>query len=174
MYRNTTQFINVDWVFDYFHMSAKKYCNRNSKKIKYILKAGQSDLLYKLIPYVLDILEKQNIKEYGLDKKHSIRIVLNQILINNRHMFEISADGFIFPNLNGSSVRQQTTVKRKLFCQNKTATKIKNEKALKKKSIRNYRNETKKYIYEAVPSSVCSLIIHSNGCTQTFISKENE
>ena len=30
-------------------------------------------------------------------------------------MFEISADGFIFPNLNGSSVRQQTNVKRILL-----------------------------------------------------------
>ena len=98
-------------------MNAKKYYNRNSKKIGHILKAGKSDLLYNLIPYVLDILEKQNKKEYGLDKKHSILIALTPISINNRYMFEISADGFIFPYLNGSSVRQQTTIKRKLFYQ---------------------------------------------------------
>jgi hypothetical protein len=113
--KDITQFINLDGVFDYFHMSAKKYCNRNSKKIGYILKSGQSDLLYKFIPYVLDMLEEQNKKEYELDKKHSIQMVFTPTEINNRHMFRLSADQFIFPNLNGSSVRQQTSVKRKLF-----------------------------------------------------------
>ena len=53
--------------------------------------------------------------EYELDKKHSIQMVFTPTEINNRHMFRLSADQFIFPNLNGSSVRQQTSVKRKLF-----------------------------------------------------------
>ena len=113
--KDITQFINLDGVFDYFYMSAKKYCNKNSKKIGYILKAGQSDLLYKFIPYVSDMLKEQNKKEYALDKKHSIRMDLTPITINNRYMFRLSADQFIFPNLNGSSVRQQTTVKRRFF-----------------------------------------------------------
>ena len=61
------------------------------------------------------MLKEQNKKEYGLDKKHSIRMAITPITINNRYMFRLSADQFIFPNLNGTSVRQQTTIKRKLF-----------------------------------------------------------
>ena len=115
--QDISQFINLDGVFDYFYMSAKKYCNRNPKEVGYILKTGQPDLFYKLIPYVLDMLEEQTKKEYALDKKNPLKIEVAPTIINNRNMFEISADGFIFPNLNGSSVRQQTNVKRKLFYQ---------------------------------------------------------
>lgn len=115
--QDISQFINLDGVFDYFYMSAKKYCNRNPKEVGYILKTGQPDLFYKFIPYVLDMLEEQTKKEYALDKKHSLKVEVAPTIINNRNMFEISADGFIFPNLNGSSVRQQTNVKRKFFYQ---------------------------------------------------------
>ena len=115
--QDISQFINLDGVFDYFYMSAKKYCNRNPKEVGYILKTGQPDLFYKFIPYVLDMLEEQTKKEYALDKKHSLKVEVAPTIINKRNMFEISADGFIFPNLNGSSVRQQTNVKRKLFYQ---------------------------------------------------------
>lgn len=115
--QDISQFINLDGVFDYFYMSAKKYCNRNPKEVGYILKTGQTDLFYKFIPYVLDMLEEQTKKEYALDKKHSLKVEVAPTIINNRNMFEISADGFIFPNLNGSSVRQQTNVKRKFFYQ---------------------------------------------------------
>ena len=115
--QDISQFINLDGVFDYFYMSAKKYCNRNQKQVGYILKTGQPDLFYKFIPYVLDMLEEQTKKEYALDKKHSLKMLSAPTTINNRYMFEISADGFIFPNLNGSSVRQQTNVKRKFFYQ---------------------------------------------------------
>ena len=76
-----------------------------------ILKTGQPDLFYKFIPYVLDMLEEQTKKEYALDKKHSLKVEVAPTIINNRNMFEISADGFIFPNLNGSSVRQQIVLK---------------------------------------------------------------
>ena len=115
--QDISQFINLDGVFDYFYMSAKKYCNRNPKEVGYILKTGQPDLFYKFIPYVLDMLEEQTKKEYALDKKHSLKVEVAPTIINKRNMFEISADGFIFPNLNGSSVRQQTNVKRKFFYQ---------------------------------------------------------
>ena len=115
--QDISQFINLDGVFDYFYMSAKKYCNRNPKEVGYILKTGQPDLFYKFIPYVLSMLEEQTKKEYALDKKHSLKVEVAPTIINNRNMFEISADGFIFPNLNGSSVRQQTNVKRKFFYQ---------------------------------------------------------
>jgi len=115
--QDISQFINLDGVFDYFYMSAKKYCNRNPKEVGYILKTGQPDLFYKFIPYVLDMLEEQTKKEYALDKKNPLKIEVAPTIINNRNMFEISADGFIFPNLNGSSVRQQTNVKRKFFYQ---------------------------------------------------------
>tara|TARA_B110000858_G_scaffold192667_1_gene243776 strand:+ start:3011 stop:4693 length:1683 start_codon:yes stop_codon:yes gene_type:complete len=115
--QDISQFINLDGVFDYFYMSAKKYCNRNPKEVGYILKTGQPDLFYKFIPYVLDMLEEQTKKEYALDKKHSLKVEVAPTIINNRNMFEISADGFIFPNLNGSSVRQQTNIKRKFFYQ---------------------------------------------------------
>ena len=115
--QDISQFINLDGVFDYFYMSAKKYCNRNPKEVGYILKTGQPDLFYKFIPYVLSMLEEQTKKEYALDKKHSLKVEVAPTIINKRNMFEISADGFIFPNLNGSSVRQQTNVKRKFFYQ---------------------------------------------------------
>jgi len=115
--QDISQFINLDGVFDYFYMSAKKYCNRNPKEVGYILKTGQPDLFYKFIPYVLDMLEEQTKKEYALDKKHSLKVEVAPTIINKRNMFEISADGFIFPNLNGSSARQQTNVKRKFFYQ---------------------------------------------------------
>ena len=115
--QDISQFINLDGVFDYFYMSAKKYCNRNPKEVGYILKTGQPDLFYKFIPYVLNMLEEQTKKEYALDKKHSLKVEVAPTIINKRNMFEISADGFIFPNLNGSSVRQQTNVKRKFFYQ---------------------------------------------------------
>ena len=71
--QDISQFINLDGVFDYFYMSAKKYCNRNQKQVGYILKTGQPDLFYKFIPYVLDMLEEQTKKEYALDKKHSLK-----------------------------------------------------------------------------------------------------
>lgn len=115
--QDISQFINLDGIFDYFYMGAKKYCNRNPKEVGYILKTGQPDLFYKFIPYVLDMLEEQTKKEYALDKKHSLKVEVAPTIINKRNMFEISADGFIFPNLNGSSVRQQTNVKRKFFYQ---------------------------------------------------------
>ena len=115
--QDISQFINIDGVFDYFYVSAKKYCNRNPKQVGYILKTGQPDLFYKFIPYVLDMLGEQTKKEYTLDKKHSLKIEVAPTIINNRDMFEISADGFIFPNLNGSSIRQQTSIKKKFFYQ---------------------------------------------------------
>ena len=112
-----TQIINLDGIFDYFYVHSKKYCKENPNMVGRILRDGHTLLFNELIPYTLNALDIQIIKEYGWDKEHKVDMTVAPISINNRHMFEVSADGFIFPLLNGDSVRQKSSISKKHFFQ---------------------------------------------------------